>query len=67
MQDSCGTWRVGIYYARWNMVSVRCGLLRMLFLSLESSICEAFANKHHEVTVFFDLEKAYDTAWRHGI
>lgn len=36
-------------------------------LSLESSVCEAFANNHHQVTVFFDLEKAYDTAWRHGI
>lgn len=36
-------------------------------LSLESFICEAFANKHHHVTVFFDLEKAYDTAWCHGI
>ena len=36
-------------------------------LSLESSICEAFATNQHQVTVFFDLEKAYDTTWRHGI
>ena len=36
-------------------------------LSLESSVCEAFASNHHQVTVFFDLEKAYDTAWCHGI
>lgn len=36
-------------------------------LTLESSICRAFAHNHHHVTVFFDLEKAYDTAWRHGI
>ena len=36
-------------------------------LSLESSICRAFANDHHKVTVFFDLEKAYETAWHHGI
>ena len=36
-------------------------------LSLESSICEAFATNKHHVTVFFDIEKAYDTAWRHGI
>ena len=36
-------------------------------LSLESHICEAFAKNHHQVTVFFDLEKAYDTAWCHGI
>lgn len=36
-------------------------------LSLEASVCEAFAKDHHQVTVFFDLEKAYDTAWCHGI
>ena len=36
-------------------------------LSLESSICNAFAASKHHVTVFFDIEKAYDTAWRHGI
>lgn len=36
-------------------------------LSLESDVCEAFAKNHHQVTVFFDLEKAYDTAWCHGI
>ena len=36
-------------------------------LSLESNICEAFAKNHHQVTVFFDLEKAYDTTWRHGV
>lgn len=36
-------------------------------LSLESSVCEAFAKDHHQVTVFFDLEKAYDMAWCHGI
>lgn len=31
-------------------------------LSLDSSVCEAFANNYDHVTVFFDLEKAYDTA-----
>lgn len=36
-------------------------------ISLESSICGAFASRQHHVTIFFDLEKAYDTAWRHGI
>ncbi|MEO1419301.1 MAG: reverse transcriptase family protein, partial [Bacteroidota bacterium] len=38
-----------------------------VLLQLESSICKAFACKHHHVSVFFDLEKAYDTTWRHGI
>ena len=36
-------------------------------VTLESSVCRAFAANQHHVTVFFDLEKAYDTAWRHGI
>ena len=50
----------------------QCGFRKMhsttdVLVRLESSICEAFATKQHHVTVFFDLEKAYDTAWRHGI
>ena len=54
------------------LTSVQYGFRKMrsttdALLSLESSICEAFANHHHQVTVFFDLEKAYDTAWCHGI
>lgn len=36
-------------------------------LRLETSIREAFIRKQHCVSVFFDLEKAYDTAWRYGI
>ena len=50
----------------------QCGFRKMhsttdVLIRLESSVCEAFASKQHHVTVFFDLEKAYDTAWRHGI
>ncbi len=32
-----------------------------------TAVREAFSNNQHHVTVFFDLEKVYDTAWRHGI
>ena len=35
--------------------------------SLETFIREAFLQKQHVTTVFFDLEKAYDTTWRYGI
>ena len=28
---------------------------------------EAFIHNHHLVSVFFDLEKAYDTTWKYGI
>jgi len=33
---------------------------------LETYIREAFVQKQHVLAVFFDLEKAYDTTWRHG-
>jgi hypothetical protein len=32
---------------------------------LESEIQEAFSQKQHLIAVYFDLEKAYDTAWRY--
>ena len=34
---------------------------------LETYIRDAFASDEHVVAVFFDLHKAYDTAWKHGI
>ncbi|XP_076057241.1 uncharacterized protein LOC143034778 [Oratosquilla oratoria] len=52
--------------------SAQCGFRRMhsctdVLIRLEDSICNAFLSKQHHITVFFDLEKAYDTAWRYGI
>ena len=34
---------------------------------LESFICDTFVKKEHVVAVFFDLEKANNTTWKHGI
>ena len=34
---------------------------------LECYIREAWARKEHVVSVFFDIEKAYDTAWKYGV
>ena len=34
---------------------------------LETAIRGAFEAKHHMLAVFFDLEKAYDTTWKHGV
>ena len=34
---------------------------------LKSFIRDAFIEKEHCVAIFFDLEKAYDTTWKHGI
>ena len=33
----------------------------------ETFIRNAFVKKEHVLTIFFDLEKAYDTTWKHGI
>lgn len=33
----------------------------------ESFVRNGFAKNEHVVSVFFDLEKAYDTAWKYGI
>ncbi|XP_055924449.1 uncharacterized protein LOC129956547 [Argiope bruennichi] len=34
---------------------------------LETEIRNAFVRRNHLVSVFFDIEKAYDRAWRYGI
>ncbi|GBN07208.1 putative RNA-directed DNA polymerase from transposon BS [Araneus ventricosus] len=34
---------------------------------LETKIRNAFVRRNHLVAIFFDLEKAYDRAWRYGI
>ena len=36
-------------------------------IRLESIVRDGFVRGHHVVSVFFDLEKAYDTAWKYGI
>ena len=34
---------------------------------METFIRDGFIRDHHVVSVFFDLEKAYDTTWKYGI
>ena len=36
-------------------------------MRLETFIRDAFIQNQHLVAVFFDLQKAYDTTWKHGI
>ena len=36
-------------------------------VGLETYVREAFVRKLHAVTVFFDLEKAYDMSWKYGV
>ena len=33
----------------------------------DSYMRNAFAKKEHVLAIFFDLVKAYDTTWKHGI
>ena len=50
----------------------QCGFRRMrscidVLIRSETSICRAFVMRQHHVSVFFDIEKAYDTTWRYGV
>ncbi|GFV77201.1 probable RNA-directed DNA polymerase from transposon X-element [Trichonephila clavipes] len=36
-------------------------------LRLETSIRDAFVKKQYNISVFFDIKKAYDMSWRYGI
>ena len=36
-------------------------------VTLETSIIDAFVGRKQLVSSFFDLEKVYDTTWKHGI
>ena len=36
-------------------------------VTLETLIRDAFVGRKHSVSIFFYLEKAYDTTWKHGI
>ena len=63
-----------VWFLEYNKIysPIQCGSRKFrstldILLQLESSICKAFVYKHHHISVFFDLEKAYDTTWRHGI
>jgi hypothetical protein len=54
------------------LAPAQCGFWRLRsavdhLISLERQIQNCFAQRQQLVTVFFDLEKAYDTTWRFGI
>ncbi|GFT55186.1 probable RNA-directed DNA polymerase from transposon X-element [Trichonephila clavipes] len=36
-------------------------------ITLENKIRNAFVRRNHLVSIFFDIEKAYDRTWRYGI
>jgi len=56
-----------------NIISTKqCGFMKHQntithLLDLKEEILEAFQNQCYVMSIFFDIEKAYDTAWRHSI
>ena len=54
------------------LTDIQCGFRKRKstidhLVRLESFIRNAFLNKQEVVSIFFDLEKAYDTTWKYGI
>ena len=54
------------------LTDIQCGFRKRKstidhLVRLESFIRDAFLNKQEVVSIFFDLEKAYDTTWKYGI
>ena len=63
-----------VYFLESNniLTDIQCGFRRNRstldhLVRLESFVRNAFINKQHAVSIFFDLEKAYDTTWKYGI
>ena len=54
------------YYADFLLLLLLLSTVDNL-VTLETSIRDAFVGRKHLVSIFFDLEKAYDTTWKHGI
>ena len=63
-----------VWYLESNniLTDIQCGFGKRKstldhLVRLESFIRDALLNKQEDVSVFFDLEKAYDTTWKYGI
>ena len=63
-----------VWYLENNniLTDIHCGFRKRKstldhLVRLESFIRDAFLNKQEVVSIFFDLEKAYDTTWKYGI
>ena len=63
-----------VWFLEYNniLTDIQCGFRKQKstidhLVRLESFIRDAFLNKQEVVSIFFDLEKAYDTTWKYGI
>ena len=55
-----------------HLSDVQCGFRKNRstvdhLVRFESFVREVFIKKEHVVAIFFDLEKAYDSTWKHGV
>ena len=72
LERMVNTWLVWFLERNNLIVDVQSGFRRQRgtvdhLVRFETFIQEAFINKQHVVSVFFDLESAYDTTWKYGI
>ena len=56
----------------WLLSNVQCGFRQSRntldhLVHFETFIWSALAKKEHDVSIFFDLQKVYDTTWKYGI
>ena len=49
------------------MASVKHKAQWIILCDFKTFLREEFLNREHVVSIFFDLEKAYDTTWKYGI
>ena len=63
-----------VWFLEYNniLTDIQCGFRKQKstidhLVRLESFIRDAFLNKQEVVSIFFYLEKAYDTTWKYGI
>ena len=65
--------RLVLYLENNNILTdIQCGFRKRRstldhLVRLESFFRDAFLNKQEVVSIFFDLEKAYNTTWKYGI
>ena len=55
------------FFSNWQYGFRKCRSTADSLSKLQSDIYKAFQQKNSLIAVFFDIEKAYDTTWRHHI
>ena len=69
MENNRSVW---VLESKGSLLSEQCGFQKNRstadhLVRFDSYIRNAFAKKEHVLAIFFDLEKVYDTTWKHDI